>query len=45
MDAKLHADDLIKVFDLVVQGSKQVHAIFDRIVKSSLKETVSPRSA
>lgn len=39
MDAKLHADHLTKVTDLALQGSEQVHAILDGIVKEKLKES------
>lgn len=33
MDAKLHADNLTKVMEILKQGSKQVHTILDRVVK------------
>lgn len=39
MDAKLHADHLTKVIDLALQGSEQVHAILDGVVKEKLKES------
>jgi hypothetical protein len=39
MDAKLHADHLTKVIDLALQGTEQVHAILDGIVKEKLKES------
>lgn len=33
MDAKLHADNLMKVLEIVKQGSEQVHTILDSVVK------------
>ena len=39
MDSKLHADHLTKVIDLALQGSEQVHAILDGIIKEKLKES------
>ena len=35
MDAKLHTDNLTKILDIIKQGSNQVHAVLDGVLKKN----------